>query len=95
MQFCFIARRRTESFKDEHFADLLEPEADQVRVLYTQGIVRGAWGRTDAPGAMLMLEADDLDAATAAIQTLPLVAHEMLEWTIYPLVPYRGFAPRS
>jgi muconolactone delta-isomerase len=95
MQFCFIARRRTESFSAEQFAALLDAEAERVRVLYAEGIVRAAWGRADAPGAMLLLEAENLEAANAALQTLPLVAQGMLETTLYPLVPYRGFAPRG
>lgn len=94
-QFLVLAARNTANFTDAEFAPLLEPEADHARKLYTQGVVRQIFGRTDVPGAVLIVEAATLDEAKAQVATLPLVAKGMLDTEIIPLVPYRGFAPRG
>ena len=95
MQILAICRRRTESFTQEQFAALLDDEAEGVRVLYAQGTVRAAWTREDVLGAILMLEAESVEAATAAMSALPLWSRGMLEVQFVPLRGYRGFGPRS
>ncbi|MEA2755212.1 MAG: hypothetical protein QOJ54_1501 [Aliidongia sp.] len=96
MQFIALLRRLTERFSDADFAPLLEPEAERVRVLYAEGIVRQIWSRGDLPGACVMIEAADEAEARASLATLPLLAAGMLELTaLVPLKPYRGFGPRG
>ncbi|MGB8840025.1 MAG: muconolactone Delta-isomerase family protein [Aliidongia sp.] len=96
MQFIAILRRLTERFSEADFAPLLEPEAEQARALYAEGIVRQIWSRGDIPGACMMIEAADEAAARASLATLPLMAAGMLEVTaLVPLKPYRGFGPRG
>ena len=90
-----IARRRTESFDDEEFARLLEPEAEAVRELYAEGIVRAAWSRADVPGACLLLEAGSVEDARAHANRAPLIANGMIETQFIPLRGYRGFHPRA
>lgn len=95
-QFIALVRRDLEHFKDEDFTPLLEPEAERVRQLYTQGVLRCIWSRRDSPGAVLLLEAGTLDEAHGLIATLPLQQKGMLFIdSVIPLLPYRGFAPRS
>ena len=94
-QFIALMRRMTERFTEEEFAPLLEPEAERVRELYTAGILRRVWSRKDVLGAVLLIEADSIDDARAALETLPLVQRAMIEPTLVPLAPYRGFAPRG
>ena len=93
MQFLVIARRLTEKFSEAQFAVLLEPEAERVRELYTDGFIRAIWSRNDVLGACFMLECGDLDEAESIVKTLPLNAAAMLETQIIPLRGYRGFAP--
>lgn len=93
MQFIVIAARDTARFTDAEFAPVLGDEAERVRELYSSGVIRTAYGRGDVPGAVLLLEADSLDAARAHMATLPLASRGMLEWQIIPVGPYRGFAP--
>ena len=88
-------RRRTETFSDADIASLLDPEAEEVRRLYRDQIVRTIWGRGDVPGAVLYLETESEDAARAALGRLPLFAAGMLELTLIPLAPYRGFLPNT
>ena len=63
---------------------------------FLQGAVRQIWHREDERGACSLLEADCEGAAREIIGSLPLVKAGMLELVILiPLLPYRGFGPRS
>jgi hypothetical protein len=96
MQVLALVRRRTESFSEEQFAPMLEPEAQAVRALYAQGIVRTAWSREDVLGGVLLLEVDSIDHARAVVAKLPLVERDMAEVEkLIGLRGYRGFGPRS
>jgi hypothetical protein len=95
MQILAVCRRLTESFSQEEFAALLDAEAEGVRTLYAQGIVRAAWTREDVLGACLLLEAENVEAARAAMAALPLVSRGMLDTQFIPMRGYRGFGPRG
>jgi muconolactone delta-isomerase len=96
-QFMALLRRDYDRFSEAAFtAELLEAEAERARELHAQGVYRTLWGRKDAPGAVTLIEADSLDEALAAIESLPLRQKQMLLLeVIIPLVPYRGFGPRG
>lgn len=95
MQFMTVSRRRTESYSEAEFAQHLEAEAERARTLYSEGFIRQIWNRGDAPGACLLVEANDEEAVRTQLGTLPLVRNGMLEVTaVIPLLPYRGFAAR-
>ncbi len=93
MQFIAVVRRLTESFPKEAFDVLLDDEAEGVRGLYEQGIIRIAWSRNDVLGACLLLEADSREHALASLMTLPLFHRNMVEYQIVPVRGYRGFYP--
>lgn len=96
MEILAIVRRRTETFSDDDFAPVLEPEAEAVRRLYAQGIVRAIWSRGDTPGGVMLIEADSVEAARAVVASYPLMQKGMLELeAIIPLKGYRGFGPRA
>lgn len=96
MQILVLVRRRTERFSAEQFEPMLEPEAQAVRALYSQGILRNVWSRDDALGAVLLLEAESVDRVPEILATLPLVERGMAEVEkIIPMKGYRGFGPRS
>ena len=96
MQFFALLRRDTDRFNDADFAPHLPDEAEQRRRLYAEGAARSVWNRTDRPGAALMLEADDLGAAQARLDSLPLIkSRMMLIDALVPLTPYPGFGPRG
>ena len=90
-----LMRRRTESFKDAQFAEVLEAEAEEARRLYQEGHVRAIYGRHDCPGAVLVFEAPSLEEAQKLCQRLPLYSRGMLEGQFVPCGPYRGFLPRN
>lgn len=96
MQILVLVRRRTERFSDAEFEPLLEPEAQAVRALYAQGVLRSVWSREDALGAVLLIEADSVDRMPEILSTLPLVQRDMAEVEkVVPMKGYRGFGPRS
>lgn len=96
MQVLAIVRRRTDTYSDEQFAPMLEPEAQAIRTLYAQGAVRAIWSREDALGAVVLLEAESVDGARQVIATLPLVQSDMAEvQMLIPMKGYRGFGPRT
>ncbi len=95
MQFLAVVRRLTEAFPQEAFDALLDEEAESVRRLYADGIIRIAWSRQDVLGACLLLEADSREHAESSLMTLPLFVHKMVEYQIVPLRGYRGFGPTA
>lgn len=88
-------RRRTESFPQEAFDKLLDPEAEYVRAMYIKGVVRQIWSREDVLGAVLHVEAASREELDQFMNGLPLNAAGMLEATVIPMKGYRGFAPRA
>lgn len=96
MQVLAVIRRRTEAFTQEQFDAVLEAEAQAVRGLYIEGVLRSVWSREDIPGAVLLIEAQSAEAAGEVIATFPLAQKGMLELEhLVPLRGYRGFAPRE
>jgi uncharacterized protein YciI len=91
MKFLAITRRHTDRFSETQFAEHLPAEADQARANYASGVFREIYSRGDVPGAVIVIEAPDLDAAAGLMAALPLSQHEMMEVEVIPLRPYRGF----
>jgi hypothetical protein len=96
-QVMALLRRDYDRFPEAAFTpELLHAEAERARQLYMDGVNRMMWSRGDAPGAVVLIEAESLDEALASIESLPLRQKEMLLVdVIVPLNPYRGFAPRG
>jgi hypothetical protein len=58
--------------------------------------VRNVWSREDALGAVVLLEADSMDAAREIVAAFPLVQRGMAEVEmLIPMRGYRGFGPRT
>ena len=95
-QFIAAVRRNLERFSASDFTpELLEEEAERARRLYADGTFRQMWGREDAPGAVVLIEAGTIDEAQAVLASLPLAVREILSLDLLvPLTPYRGFGPR-
>jgi muconolactone delta-isomerase len=95
-QFIALVKRDYERFTESDFAPLLEPEAEQARRLYADGALRSIWSRRDCPGAVLLIEAPDVEAARKVAGSLPLLQKGMLLLEqLCELAPYRGFGPRG
>jgi hypothetical protein len=95
MRFLALVRRKNEEFSEEQLAAYLEPEAERVRELYTNGVFRAIYSRGDVKGAVVELECASLEEANQVMQTMPFAQQKMIAIEIIPLLPYRGFAPRG
>lgn len=74
------------------FAPYLEAEARHVWTLYQQSVIRECYFNQTDHTAVLMLECDDVAAAQAVLDTLPLVKAGLITFQVMPLIPYDGFA---
>jgi hypothetical protein len=77
---------------DADFAPHLKAEAARVWELYQLGVVRESYFHRDEQTAVLMVEAESVDAARSILDTLPLVRSGLISFEFIPLVPYSGFA---
>jgi len=93
MQFLSLSRRRTDQFPPEAFtSELASKEAQRVKALYSSGLLRQVWKRSDMPGASILWEADSEAEVRAALESLPIYQAGMLEIVaLIPLEPYPGF----
>ncbi len=91
MKFMAITRRRIESFGDADFTEALIPEAAAAREAYARGDFREIFSRGDVPGAVIVMEAEDAEAAWRLVESLPLFQRGMMDVEVIPLKPYRGF----
>jgi len=71
----------------EDMVPLMQPEAAHVWALYEQDVLRDAWIRTDALGAVYVLETAPAHAA-GLLSEQPLVTHGLVEFEIVPVGPY-------
>jgi muconolactone delta-isomerase len=76
----------------EAFRPHLKAEARRVWELYQAGVFREMYFRADEGTAVLILECQDVDAAHAVLNTLPLVQAGLITFDVMPLIPYPGFA---
>ncbi|MFD2265440.1 muconolactone Delta-isomerase family protein [Lacibacterium aquatile] len=96
MQFFILIRRRVEALSPEEFEPWFPPEQERVREMYAEGFVRQIWRRGDMPGAVMLVEAADEAEVRAKLQTLPMLAANLLELVaVTPLEPYPAFGPRA
>lgn len=71
---------------------LFEREARRAWELTQSGIFREMYFMRDRPLAVVILEADSVEAAKKALDSLPLVEEKIIDFDIMPLAPYPGFA---
>lgn len=95
MHFLATISRKSSASAQSQIEALLEPEAEHVRKLYTEGVFRSVWSRGDVKGAVIELECENREAATRVLASLPFAVAGLVDIEIIPLLPYRGFTPRN
>lgn len=73
------------------FQPHLKAEAARAWELHQAGVIRELYFDPREHTAVLMLECARLEDAQAALATLPLVEHGLIEFELIPLAPYDGF----
>jgi hypothetical protein len=76
----------------DKIAPLLEPEAKMALQMVARDFVREIYSRQDGQGAVVVVEAESLEAAQAELGKLPLVAANLLRLDFYPVQAYRAIA---
>ncbi|MDH3232053.1 MAG: hypothetical protein OEQ29_00885 [Alphaproteobacteria bacterium] len=76
----------------DEIAKLLEPEAKMALQWVADDFIREIYSRKDGQGAVIVVEADSLEAAQAQLGKLPLVEANLLDLEFYPVGAYRAIA---
>jgi len=74
--------------KPEQLQENLIPENKLVWEMYTSSLIREMYFRTDAVGAVFVLEADSVSTAELAFNTLPMVKQNLITAQFIPLAPF-------
>jgi hypothetical protein len=90
MQFLAILRVHSHATENQQAA-LRRAEAEAVWKLTESGILRSI-RFSDAPGAVLEIEAGSREEAAAHIAALPMVEADLLSVDLLALSPFTGFA---
>jgi hypothetical protein len=69
-------------------------EGQRVYELYDSGLITDMYWKTDNSGAVLILEADNLDQAREQLGSLPMDQHGMTTFTYIPITPLASLLPR-
>ena len=92
MQVLAIERPVNGTDESQFTPELGVAEARQVWNLHQAGVIRDLYFHADEPIAVLMLECADMEAADAALASLPMVSAGLIEFEVLPLRAYPGFA---
>lgn len=77
----------------EEILNNLPEETRAVWGLYQKGFVREMYFRTEGtPGAVLILECEDIEHARMVVSTLPLVKKNLIDFDLYALGFYAPLA---
>ena len=91
MKILAISQAKPET-TEAQIAALLKDEVRKAWELYVAGTIREIYFRRDMPGAVLILECQDVQEAKEILETLPFVHAGLSEFTIMPLGPFDQFA---
>jgi hypothetical protein len=70
---------------------LLQAEAKHAWELYKEGKFRELYFRADHPGAVIVLECENVDEAKKLMEDLPLVKAGYIEFEYIPVGPFTPF----
>ena len=90
MQF-FVVCRIKPGISRRKVISLIREEAAAAWKLYESGLVRDVHYIDDLSGAVLTIEAQDLDEVKRGVETLPMIKEGVLEPDYIKLKPYTGF----
>jgi hypothetical protein len=77
---------------EEDYLPHLKAEAGRVWELYQAGVVREVYFRQEDQTAVLILECAGREEAQGVLKSLPLVQAGLIDFDVFTLTPYPGFA---
>jgi len=84
--------RRDSAAPAESFDELGDAEIKQAMQFAVEGFVREIYSIADGSGAVIVAEADSVEAAKAKLDRLPFAQAGLLEIEYVPVKAYRGLA---
>lgn len=90
MKMVAIARRRKDKDPAE-FAKFGDAEWRKAFSFVVDGFTREIYSMADGGGAVMIIEAESVEAAQAKFSTLPFVQNDLLDVEVIALTAYRGF----
>ena len=72
----------------EKFKPHFKPEAAVAWELYSKGVIREMYFRTDRPDAVFILECSNIEEAKKFLSDLPLVKAGLIDFDFIPLGPF-------
>jgi muconolactone delta-isomerase len=93
MQFLTVSRRKDTA--DAPGKELVRAEVQRARKLYAEGRMRQLWHRGDGPGVCVLWEVEDEGQLWELLKSLPFFQAGLLEVSVIPLRPWKGFAPEE
>lgn len=84
--------KQAPDFAPRAIMELRVPEARHAWEMYTSGFIREMYMTPDGRGAMLILEAESLEAAQEALDELPLVRANQIAFDLTAMMPFTPFA---
>lgn len=94
MQFLVVIPRAENASPSSLRKEDVEAEAELVRQLYADGLIRHIWLRAEG-GAAMIAEAQNSERVAQALSELPLVrSGYLVQPQVSQLRPYSGFGPR-
>jgi hypothetical protein len=95
MQFLVVIPRTENASPSSLRKEDVDAEAELVRQLYAEGLIRHVWLRAEG-GAAMIAEAESNERVAQALSALPLVRSGYLaQPQVSQLRPYSGFRPRA
>jgi hypothetical protein len=85
MRFLAIGEH-TPGYTTAQADELMSAEMDTARALYREHVIREAYMDDTYADAILLLDADDLAAATTHLNRYPMVQADLIRFRITPLV---------
>jgi hypothetical protein len=71
----------------EQRKDIMPKEVPATLKLYLDGKIEQYWFRQDMPGVIFLMDAESVDQAKAAVDSLPLAAGGFLRFEFVPVGP--------
>ena len=88
----FLAMDHGVNVDQKLIAANLAKDVQRVWELYSEGTIRAMYQRGDNPFAVLILECNTLESATAKVGSIPFVKLGITAFDIIPIQPFTGLS---
>lgn len=91
MKIIAYSKNVTEQMDMASIMPYLKDESKHAWELYKNGFFRELYFRTDRPGAVVVIESENIEKASKIVAELPLVKAGFIEFEFIPVGPFVPF----